>query len=121
VGELGHALAAHAAVGHLDAAAVADHALVLGALVFSAEALPVLLRAEAYGTDCYPRKKLEKETDNKVTLIVGAHDWPYPVPIVKKGETWVFDTMAGREELLNPKSLPEFKGYDPHPICVCGH
>jgi uncharacterized protein (DUF39 family) len=22
---------------------------------------PVLLRAEAYGTDCYPRKKLEKE------------------------------------------------------------
>ena len=45
--------------------------------------------------------KLEKETDNKVTLIVGAHDWPYPVPIVKKGETWIFDTMAGKEELLN--------------------
>ena len=45
--------------------------------------------------------KLEKETNNKVTLIVGEHDWPFPVPIVKKGETWVFDTMAGKEELLN--------------------
>jgi hypothetical protein len=45
--------------------------------------------------------KLEKETDQKVTLIVGNHDWPFPVPIVKKGETWVFDTMAGKEELLN--------------------
>jgi hypothetical protein len=45
--------------------------------------------------------KLEKETDKKVTLIVGNHDWPYPVPIVKKGETWIFDTMAGKEELLN--------------------
>ncbi len=45
--------------------------------------------------------KLEKETDNKVTLIVGDDDWPFPVPIVKKGETWVFDTMAGKEELLN--------------------
>jgi hypothetical protein len=45
--------------------------------------------------------KLEKETDKKVTLVVGTHDWPFPVPIVKKGETWVFDTMAGKEELLN--------------------
>ena len=45
--------------------------------------------------------KLEKETDKKVTLVVGNHDWPFPVPIVKKGETWVFDTMAGKEELLN--------------------
>ena len=45
--------------------------------------------------------KLERETDKKVTLIVGNHDWPYPVPIVKKGETWIFETMAGKEELLN--------------------
>ncbi len=45
--------------------------------------------------------KLEKETDNKVTLVVGNHEWPYPIPIVKKGEAWVFDTMAGKEELLN--------------------
>ncbi len=45
--------------------------------------------------------KLEKETDKKVTLVVGKDDWPFPVPIVKKGETWVFDTMAGKEELLN--------------------
>jgi hypothetical protein len=45
--------------------------------------------------------KLEKETDKKVTLVIGNHEWPFPVPIVKKGETWVFDTMAGKEELLN--------------------
>jgi len=45
--------------------------------------------------------KLEKETDKKVTLVIGNHDWPFPVPIVKKGETWVFDTMAGKEEMLN--------------------
>jgi len=45
--------------------------------------------------------KLEKESDNKVTLVVGNSEWPFPIPIVKKGETWVFDTMAGKEELLN--------------------
>jgi hypothetical protein len=45
--------------------------------------------------------KLEKETDRKVILVVGNRGWPFPIPIVKKGETWVFDTMAGKEELLN--------------------
>lgn len=45
--------------------------------------------------------KLEKETDKKLTLVVGKDDWPFPVPIVKKGEAWVFDTMAGKDELLN--------------------
>jgi hypothetical protein len=45
--------------------------------------------------------KLEKETDKKVILVVGKHEWPFPIPIVKKGETWVFDTKAGKEEMLN--------------------
>jgi hypothetical protein len=45
--------------------------------------------------------KLEKETDKKVILVVGNREWPFPIPIVKKGETWVFDTKAGAEELLN--------------------
>ena len=45
--------------------------------------------------------KLEKESDDKVTLVVGEDEWPFPIPIVKKGEAWVFDTNAGKEELLN--------------------
>ena len=44
--DVAHALAADAAVRHLHAAAVADDALVLGALVLAAGALPVALRAE---------------------------------------------------------------------------
>src|SRR5262249_38133171 len=44
--DVAHALAADAGVGDLDAAAVADHALVLHAAVLAAGALPVLLRAE---------------------------------------------------------------------------
>jgi len=45
--------------------------------------------------------KLLRETDNKVTLIVGKEDWPFPIPIVKVGESWRYDTKAGKEELLN--------------------
>ena len=44
--DVAHALTTHAAQGDLDAAAIADHALVLDALVFSASTLPVLGRTE---------------------------------------------------------------------------
>ena len=43
---MAHSLASDATVRHLDAAAVAYHALVLHAAVFTACALPVLLRTE---------------------------------------------------------------------------
>ncbi len=44
---------------------------------------------------------MEKESDNKAILIIGKDKWPFPIPLVKKNEGWVFDTMAGKEELLN--------------------
>src|SRR6185295_9503888 len=44
--DVAHALAADPAVGDLDAAAVADHTLILHAAVLAAGALPVLLGAE---------------------------------------------------------------------------
>ena len=45
--------------------------------------------------------KLVSENDKKVILNVGNEEWPYPIPIVKKGENWFFDTKAGKEEILN--------------------
>jgi hypothetical protein len=45
--------------------------------------------------------KLVKEDDKKIILHVGNGDWPFPIPLVQKGEDWFFDTMAGREEILN--------------------
>src|SRR5205807_8442593 len=44
--DMAHAFTADAAVGDLDAATVADHALVFHAAVLAAGALPVLFRAE---------------------------------------------------------------------------
>ncbi|MGB9119061.1 MAG: DUF2950 domain-containing protein [Candidatus Angelobacter sp.] len=38
---------------------------------------------------------------DKVTLTVGADNWPFPIPIVKQGDKWLFDTKAGTEEILN--------------------
>jgi hypothetical protein len=45
--------------------------------------------------------KLEKVTDAKFTLTIGAENWLFPIPIVKEGSEWRFDTQAGTEEILN--------------------
>lgn len=44
---------------------------------------------------------LRPEDDGRVTLVVGYEAWPFPIPLVKQGLTWRFDTDAGREELVN--------------------
>ena len=56
---------------------------------------------EKFLSDYEEMNKLEKETPDKVVLDVGSEDWPFPIPIVKKGETWVFDTKEGKDEILS--------------------
>lgn len=45
--------------------------------------------------------KIEKETDAKMMLLVGNEEWPFPIPIVRNGSGWSFDTKAGTEEVFN--------------------
>ncbi|MGA2136023.1 MAG: DUF2950 domain-containing protein [Bryobacteraceae bacterium] len=45
--------------------------------------------------------KLHKVSDDKLTLLMGNNDWPSPIPIVRDGNQWRFDTKAGLEEILN--------------------
>ena len=44
--------------------------------------------------------KVDPKDVNRATLIVGPEDWPLPIPIVKKQGKWLFDTKAGRQEIL---------------------
>jgi hypothetical protein len=44
---------------------------------------------------------LKKESDQKVVLMIGQDDWPFPVPIIKTGTQWRFDTDNGVEEVYN--------------------
>lgn len=45
--------------------------------------------------------RLEKAGDKKRILYVGKDDWPMPVPIVKSGTRWLFQTKEGRQEILS--------------------
>jgi len=43
-----------------------------------------------------------EEIDEKTKVaLFGEKAWPFPIPLVRTGERWRFDTAAGREELLN--------------------
>lgn len=44
--------------------------------------------------------RLVKEPDGSVCLYVGERNWPYPIPLVNKGNQWYFDTNAGKKEIL---------------------
>jgi hypothetical protein len=41
-----------------------------------------------------------KEPDGTTMLYIGAENWPVPIPMVKKGNEWYFDTDAGKQEIL---------------------
>jgi hypothetical protein len=47
------------------------------------------------------KNAIEKAGAGKAILIIGKEDYPFPIPVVKKGKAWLFDAMAGKEELLN--------------------
>ncbi|MDR3469502.1 MAG: DUF2950 domain-containing protein [Xanthobacteraceae bacterium] len=45
--------------------------------------------------------KLERAGARKAILVVGAHEWPMPIPLVHGRAGWRFDTRSGEDEILN--------------------
>jgi hypothetical protein len=43
--------------------------------------------------------RLVKEPDGTTILYIGAENWPTPIPLVKSGNSWYFDTDAGENEI----------------------
>jgi hypothetical protein len=44
--------------------------------------------------------RLSYDDTGRVILYVGAENWPLPIPIVKRGDGWAFDSAGGEEEML---------------------
>lgn len=44
--------------------------------------------------------RLVMEPDGTTTLYIGAENWPTPIPLVRQGSMWYFDTAAGKQEIL---------------------
>jgi hypothetical protein len=40
------------------------------------------------------------EPNGTVALVIGAENWPFPIPLVNSHGSWYFDTAAGKEEIV---------------------
>lgn len=45
--------------------------------------------------------RIEPLGEGRAQLVIGKEEFPFPIPLVKRGNAWRFDTRAGREEILN--------------------
>jgi hypothetical protein len=59
-------------------------------------------RAAAFAAKAEEKNQVTVDRKNakRAILSVGNDDWPLPIPIMKSGTAWVFDTRAGRQEIL---------------------
>jgi Protein of unknown function (DUF2950) len=69
-------------------------------LLFSGDAVADKQRRELLLRKYDEKNSLVQEKGSMV-FVIGKDDWPFPIPLVKKGDAWFFDTDKGREEILN--------------------
>jgi Protein of unknown function (DUF2950) len=63
--------------------------------------------------------EFDPKKPDRAILVVGNRDWPMPIPIVKRNGKWLFDTKAGRREMLYRRiganeldAIQTCRGYD---------
>jgi hypothetical protein len=113
-------LAAGPQVKTFETAQQAADALVAAAGTFDRSALEQMFGSEfkttvLSGEEAQDRQRVEEfsaraaektsvsvdpKTHARAIVLVGNEDWPFPIPIVKHGARWSFDTAAGRQEIL---------------------
>jgi hypothetical protein len=69
-------------------------------LISSGDAVADKQRRERFLAAYNEKNRIAQEGENSLVM-VGKDDWPFPIPLVKKADGWVFDTQKGREEILN--------------------
>ena len=69
-------------------------------LLYSGDAVADKQRRERVLAAYDEKVSIASEGESRIVK-VGKSEWPYPIPLVKKAEGWVFDTDKGREEILN--------------------
>jgi hypothetical protein len=69
-------------------------------LLFSGDKVADKQRRENWIAKYDEQNKLVPE-GNSMVLVIGKNNWPFPIPVAKKGDTWFFDTKKGKEEVLN--------------------
>ena len=72
-------------------------------LLFSGDAVEDQVQVQKFLTAYDEKHTLTPLSDGEMSLSIGADDWPLPIPLVQeeKSQKWMFDTQAGKDEILN--------------------
>jgi len=99
-GEAVQALVEAVRVGDMDALAA-----ILGPegrqLISSGDAVADKQERERFVRAYEQSNTLQRPTETKAVLVIGKDEWLLPIPVVKEGDAWRFDTAAGKEEIVN--------------------
>jgi hypothetical protein len=71
-------------------------------IVLTGEAAQDRQRARAFAAEAREKQSISVQPagGRRAFLLVGNENWPFPVPLVKVGDKWHFDSKAGKQELL---------------------
>jgi hypothetical protein len=70
-------------------------------LISSGDPVADRLMRERFLSAYDEKQRLDREGKNKVVLVIGKNDWPFPIPIVMNKNLWRFDSRAGSQEIIN--------------------
>ena len=69
-------------------------------LVYSGDDVADRNGRERFARAYAEKNRIEQKSPDRAVLIVGGKDYPFPIPIIRESNAWLFDTSAGREEIL---------------------
>jgi hypothetical protein len=69
--------------------------------LISADAVQATAEYEMFLQRLTNKVEQARESDSKVRLRLGEDGWTFPIPLVQQDGRWVFDTVAGEQEILN--------------------
>ena len=70
-------------------------------LIFSGDRVQESHDLQALSRHMNEYLQVSRPSDSSAVLLIGKENWPFPIPLVKAADGWFFDTVAGRDELLN--------------------
>jgi hypothetical protein len=71
------------------------------ALVVSGDPVAEKNAREQFAASYAQQHRIEHQGAREAVLIIGAEDWPFPIPIVRQGSLWRFDAKAGAAQILD--------------------
>jgi hypothetical protein len=72
-----------------------------GRQLVSPDAVQAATAYKTFAQRLKEKTQIVNASDTGASLQIGNDAWPFPIPLVKQGDQWHFDTIAGKQEILN--------------------